>query len=122
MSGILTYNVYSKMLEGLPKEIYCSNINNIKEKNISKYIEIAKFNIQTLHNFLVMGIAVIALAISSYSLYIKADSFVPQNGIPVAKALISSVLGLMGAITIINYNWFKKFNELITIHEETKTE
>lgn len=105
------------MLEGLSKKLYdCDDIKSIKDpKTLERSIDIAKFNIQTLHSFLVMAIAVVALFLSLYGLY-------RTIGITISLGLILSLVlsadGLMFSIFAMNYKWYKIYNKLMDINLE----
>ncbi len=103
-----SYYGYLIMLEGLSKELFYND--NLKKENIEWSIDIVKFNMQILHSFLVMGIAVIALIFSLYTLYVKAEFIDSRKVILLAISMIFFITGLILAIITINYKWFKKYN------------
>lgn len=116
--ALIFYCFYADvLLEGFSKKLYkCKNIENFKDPklntNLDNSIDIAKVNIQNLHSFLVMAIAVVALILSVYNLYIRLE-------LPVSVELILSLLfpagALIGTIVAINYTWYKIYIKLMNI-------
>jgi hypothetical protein len=104
-------NDFSKQLFKINKKVEdLENIND--EKILDSYIDIAKFNIQTLHSFLIMTIAIMALLLSLYSLYKNLGL---NTDVRLILSLLSPVIGIMFSISIINYIWYKKHNDLMNI-------
>lgn len=104
------------MLEGFSKKLYkCKNIENFKDIKLDVSMNIAQVNIQTLHSFLVMSIAVVALIFSVYNLYQKLN--LPVNVVMIFS-LLFPITFLMGTIIIINYKWFKIYIKLTNIKAE----
>ncbi len=112
------------LLEGFSKKLYkCKNIKNFEDPklitNLDIPIDIAKVNIQNLHSFLVMLIAVVALILSVYNLYQKLD--LPVNVLMVLSMLFP-ISALIGIIIMINYNWYKIYIKLMNIKAAEITE
>lgn len=109
---------YYIMLNGFSKKLFNINkkvedIENINDRKVlDSYIDIAKFNIQTLHSFLIMTITIMALLLSLYSLY---KSLGLNTDVRLILSLLSPVIGIMFSISIINYIWYKKHNDLMDI-------
>jgi hypothetical protein len=112
------------MLEGFSRKLYkCKNILNFKDPklitNLDIPINIAQVNIQNLHSFLVMLIAVVALILSVYNLYQKLD--LPVN-VWMVLSLLFPISALIGTIIMINYNWYKIYTKLMNIKAAEITE
>lgn len=122
-SGFTFYYFYSLItLEGLSKRLFdCNNIRGIRgPENLERSKDIAKFNIQTLHSFIVMTIAVVALCLSLYGLY---TGFIFTNlGVTIGLRLIFSLtplaIGLIASIFAMNWKWYRIYNKLMDIKLE----
>lgn len=105
------------VLEGLSKKLYdCDDMKSIKDpKTLERSIDIAKFNVQTLHSFLVMGIAVVALFLSLYGLYRNIGVTISLWWI---LSLVLPATGLTVSIFTMNYKWYKIYVKLMDIKLE----
>ena len=122
-SGFTFYYFYSLiMLEGLPKKLFdCNNIRGIRDpENLERSKDIAKFNIQNLHSFIVMTIAVVALCLSLYGLY--TGFIFTKLGVTIGLRLIFSLtplaIGLIASIFAMNWKWYRIYNKLMDIKLE----
>lgn len=116
------YFGYSVFLEGFSKRLYnckkIEDIESINDKNTLKCsIDIAKFNIQTLHSFLVMAIAVVTLIFTIYGLYTTlASQNVEAEKIKKIVFIDASIIaGMTASVIKINSVWYNKYQKLISI-------
>lgn len=126
---LMIYYFYSKLLlEGFSRELYESKINienfvASKPNPLEDAKDLAKMNIQTLHSFLVMLIAVVALILSLYNLLKPANPFnTTTSELPFSALSILIffflLVGISIIIFIINYRWYKIYIKLTNLKDE----
>lgn len=111
---------YSKLLlEGFSRELYESkNIENFiasEPNSLEDVKELAKMNIQTVHSFLVMLIAVVALIFSLYNL-LKPLPFSFLSILIILFILI----GISVIIFVINYRWYNIYIKSVNANKPEK--